>query len=402
MTSRELDALSFREGLALKLCDEIRRELADAHAEQTAQLWAKLSPAALAHTPRVARAQPTPEEERNTQRDVADAISDLSEAIARCMSKCLTRFDERTRRYERAVALQHRRMLHETLERTLEPRLAQLLRAGLEGRELLHLRPTLQYAPPTAIGSLEQPGLALVALPLHLTIGEEEQIVATECNATMHLVLHAFRSDDTPPSPIGTSTPGSPSWRGWLTAVESVGGGGTRPPTALAPAVHSAASAGFADAECSSMMSVRLDDDEALVSEWTVLDRAECSAGDTACHVPGAAAHDAGEAGRSGGLLSAAVRSRLAEVLHEMCRERVRRALAQQRAKHGDEVERRKEAAAGVAMVGGGLAFVGGSYVLGPAALVAGGWAGGSSKASAIVREAAVQAASWGTWLSGK
>jgi hypothetical protein len=150
------------------------------------------------------------------------------------------------------------------------------------------------------------------------------------------------------------------------------------------------------------MMSVRLDDDEALVSEWTVLDRAECSAGDTACHVPGAAAHDAGEAGRSGGLLSAAVRSRLAEVLHEMCRERVRRALAQQRAKHGDEVERRKEAAAGVAMVGGGLAFVGGSYVLGPAALVAGGWAGGSSKASAIVREAAVQAASWGTWLSGK
>lgn len=89
-------------------------------------------------------------------------------------------------------------------------------------------------------------------------------------------------------------------------------------------------------------------------------------------------------------LLTAAHREDFKLLLEGRCRDKVKAALQRQQRIHEGHVSGLKERAAGLAVLGGGLAWVGGFSLMGPAVAVVGGIAGGSSRAAGMLCEAAV------------
>ena len=371
---RQLDAPSFREGLARRWCDEIRLEVEAAHDAHATRLWEHLgrnfsaaiptvtTAAASAAAPVLTTAAAHTADDRSSELEHADTAA-LCHALAAGMRRALTQYDEQTRRYHRDVVAQHRLLLSCALERVIEPMLRRLLLSDLQRRSCLRVRPVLsRVSAPTVVGTLDTPGPALAALPLRLTVGDAEDVVTRECSRT-------------------------------LTLLEAFG-----PPVSAQPRPEPGGGRSAVIEESSTV-------DPDSTGEWTVIDQHYIPAADGCSRCDGEATvlalasgdvcHDGfGNGNAEGGilpskLLSEAMVKRLADELWVSCRERVHRAWVAQEERHSETVAAAKEGAAGLAIVGGGLLWVGGSWLAGPAAVLAGGAAGGTSAASSFVRRAA-------------
>jgi len=379
-SARQLDAPSFRESLALRWCDDIRLQVEATHHAHATRLWEYLGSklAAAAAAPEdgsrdaavpaaipaavLAATQDPPDAGADSTTHTCDCegadVGALCHALAAGMRAALRQYDEQTRGYHRGVVAQQRVLLTCTLERVVEPMLRRLLLSDLQRRSCLRVRPALErVSAPTVVGTLDVPGPALAALPLRLTVGEIDEIVARECSHSL-MLLDAFGA--LAPEPGGrygaaieeSEAPDPTGEQGW-TVVD----------------LHACRTAEYGSR-----------------SSDRATDLAPLGGGD---YSDDCCKNDPGGGVAPSKLLSEAMVTRLAGELRESCSERVRRAWLAQEERHSETVAAAKENAAGLAIVGGGLLWAAGSWFAGPVAVLAGGAAGGTSTAAAIVRRSA-------------
>lgn len=340
LASRQLDAPSFRESLAHKWCDIARREVEEDCLKRMTRVWSSFN-----------RSDPS-----SHAPHLVGAFSELADALATCVRDALCYFDEQTRRYDGAIAGEHRGMLLSSIQGSLEPKLTRLSCEALDARfnsDSLPLRPkpvvkAMKRALPPVVGSLEAPGLALALCPLSVTVGSEEEIVAMEVASVMSLfeTFHAGYCQAVPKSDA-------------IPAKETLEGG------SLLTAAH-------------------LEGMKAGVNaEWTLVERDDSGSAD------GRIMTSKHQASHTGSLLRDEYRDALVKQLEGRCRDHVRMALKRQQRLHAFEVTCYREGAAGLAMLGGGIACVGGFWVLGPTVAAMGGIAGGSTKAVTMLGKAA-------------